>query len=91
LDFFLLSKLPFGSASDRATKDSGATSLAAASGVGARTRVAPVHDLVGTADWVRAEAPHQAKQGVATLVHHGDRTGVGRFEGHGLGEEQREP
>jgi hypothetical protein len=95
VDFFLLSKLPFGSASGGetagATKDSGATSLAAASGVGARTRVAPVHDLVGTADWVQAEAPHQAKRGVATLVHHGDRTGIGRFEGHDLGEEQREP
>jgi hypothetical protein len=93
-DFFLLSKLPFGYAGGGetagATKDSGATALVAAGGAGAWARVAPVRDLVGTADRVRAEAPHRAKRGVAAPVRHGDRLGIGRFEGHGLGEEQCE-
>jgi hypothetical protein len=63
--------------------------LAAAGGADAKVEFALVHDLVGAADRVRAEALHQAKRGVATPVRHGDRAGVGRFEGHGLGEARR--
>jgi hypothetical protein len=55
-----------------------------------RAGVAPVHDLVSIVDRVRVEAPHRAKWGVAAPVRHSDRAGVGRFEGHGLGEEQCE-
>jgi hypothetical protein len=78
-DFFLLSKLPFGSAGGGetagATKDSGAAALAAAGGAGAGVGVAPVRDSVGAANRVRAEAPHRAKQGVAAPVRHSDRAG----------------